>query len=768
MQDNGICHVGIHPRSLDKTKCFDKIIPKQKIDGVWVINPEQLPESLWPEPSPIRLSKDGNERLTLQEILEELEDYIDETKRPEDFDDRILSLNKSARFLPAEEQKTVAEYILSHKLKGKMELKRIEKEVKKQVQREENEDKKFTTQTVSFNGVDYFIENGGYSMSTLDSKGFRRTERLTNFLIEITEEIEEIHSIDDDSTPDDRTINRRVLIGEILVDNQRRPFRCPSEEWLKSADAFFGLVTRYAGTGVMFLRKNYDNIRICATQFNRINITVKRRVSDIGHHKHMGAWYYLMPSVVVDKEGVRPNKEFEVSLGDEMSRQLDFVIATDKKELKELCQHVVNDYFYCNSMMGAMASFGHAMAAAAMPFIPMNKRPILWLHGDSGGGKSFLLESAQCFYGNFRFFRNMDSSDKSKLQAAMDYRHTLLLVDDYKHSLQKDPGSFYRFLQSVYDGSAATKLNRDGSQKQRAPRARGLLCFSGEDIPTQEESNIARMLVVEVGKSRNAAKGELVLATRHKYSAITAHFVSFLYNQSVAAIKEIFQKYVEVFEKDIKGKYENSLRIAQNLAYNMTAFHLAMDMFASDEVQAIDPHVGDKSRDALIHKHETNLIIVRTQITNLLRNQRGSEVFLSGMRELLNDRARYYIQDYPPHEAGEHKNARPLGFWSNKSPDLVYIYPQAAYGEVRAMAQKGITNIQSLAYVARQLAADGHIPADKYDKEGANFTKQVRGPDSARPRVWVMTLESLKLDVPEGFEPPSNQTPPIPNDNPFH
>lgn len=744
IQAHGFCHIGVHPKQPCKTKCFDKKPPVLKQDGRLVVNPDGLQPSEWPEPSPIRFAHEGAEKLTYEQIMERLRPLTNRDERPEAYEDLLQGLIKSSRFLKSEERKKVDDFISRNKMLGKREFKQMEKVAERQIKEEETEDKKASLPNFNFDGFEYFIEDGGYTMSYADGKGNRHTRELTNFTINIKEEVEEINSIDDNSTEGEKSIRRRIFVGDILVDKQKKPFRCPAEEWLKSADAFFSMIVRYAGSSVICKRADFDHIKICVTQFSKRSLHVRKKVMDIGHHIYQGADYYLMPNTIVTKDEIKPNSEFEISFEDDIAKQLGFAIV-DEAGIKEIGKHIINDYFNSNSRLGAMLAFAHSMGAAVISHMPFNRSPILWLSGDAGGGKSFILESAQCFFGDFRVFKNMGASDKSKLQTAMDYRHALLYVDDYKQSLERYPNEFYKLIQNIYDRTGRSSLKRDGTHRERAVRARGLVSFSGEEYPIQEESGITRMLIAEIGKFKDPVKGERVLEMRSKYSAITAHFVKFIYNIDRSLIKELFMEYIKMFDAPIKDRYENTLRISQNLAFNMVAFKLAMELFYAYGV------IHEAAKEQLIREHVRNLENVRTTVCGAASAQKGCKIFLEGVSELLHDRSRYFIEGFPDHEdqSDKFKTAKPLGFWKKETPKSIYLYPQVAYGEVRQMVGKSFHTLQSHNHIGRQLVSQGHISQANYDPSSPTFSKQVKNINGNISRVWIINIDSIGLKDPE-------------------
>jgi hypothetical protein len=326
----------------------------------------------------------------------------------------------------------------------------------------------------------------------------------------------------------------------------------------------------------------------------------------------------------------------------------------------------------------------------------------------------------------------------------MDYRHTLFYIDDFKEKLDKYPTELMRMLQSSYDRTSKTNLKRDGTHRERAVRARGLLGFSGEDFPMEEESLLSRMILVNVGKFKDQDKGAAVLKHRSLYSGVTAHFVKFVYRTERKAIRDMVEGYIKFFEDPIRESQDHALRVSQNLSMNMTAFHLAMEMFYLSGV------INDTSRDELIVEHKRNLETIRTTICGAAAAQKGARVFLNTLDELLQDRSRFYIEGFPDHERERDKfrNARPLGYWRPETPTYVHLYPGVSYGEASEAARKSHHTLQAQAHIARQLVSMEFIPAGMYDPSSSTFSRQMRNLRGGYTRVWVLKLEALGLAVP--------------------
>ncbi len=75
------------------------------------------------------------------------------------------------------------------------------------------------------------------------------------------------------------------------------------------------------------------------------------------------------------------------------------------------------------------------------------------------------------------------------------------MVDDYKMGHIKDKRELIQKIQSYADNAGRGRLNADSSTKQTRP-IRGLMISTGEDIPVNEASTLARMLVLDFTDTR--------------------------------------------------------------------------------------------------------------------------------------------------------------------------------------------------------------------------------------------------------------------------
>lgn len=760
MQENGLCRIGVHPTKKDH--CIKKTPPGEVVNGQYLVNPNNLPESEWKDPSPIRFATGFQTHDQLIRRLEALFDYQNKKEGdkpaspPENLAEELKDILSKAWDLGPETHKTVKDFIEIRKALKEKDLKVIYKSVEKEKKEKDFEKKKAECLHFNFDGSEYIEEPGGYYEVKVDQNGVPQRHELTNFKVSITEELTLIHPVDLDDPTEGQTVEHRWLKGAIREGRNTYPFKTPSSEFIRSPESFFTFLTNRAGTNLLYKTSNYNAIRNCVSEFSKDRKVIRKKVEDFGHYWFKGEHAFVTPSVIITKDQIKPNKEFELEFNEEACKPLDFKIIDDS-QFKELALHIVTDYFECSSSMATMSLFAQALAASVLSHIPLAKSPVMWVDGSLGEGKSFIAEAAQCLYGNFTKLSASDSTGVGKLAQAHVFRDSLLVFDDFKKSLSEyNTKGLIQFIQKAYDRSGRNAAKRDGKLREESTRIRGLIAITGEDPPFEEASTISRLIIVEVKKdSMNVVLGEKVKERRNDYCGLMPYFIQFVYNVGEAAVRKLYLEYIDVFEKNGEASHgENMYRVCQNLAFNMVSFRLWTDLLVERGVIPI------QKRDELCDRHIKNLEICREKITSNTKTQRGATVFLNRLRELLQDPVRFHITNLPGYDPTDHKNSKALGFYRSATPGVAFIYPSTTHGEVETHLGKTKTWSQSQHHIARQLFEDGHLAM--YDPSSTSFMKYVKTPSGARHYCWAIKLESLGFTT-EPETPSKKESQPIPD-----
>ncbi len=769
MQEHGVCRLGKHPRHGDH--CLKKHPPAYPENGQIVVNPEKLPEELWPEPSPVRFSYDKD--ITADEIIEQLGQIFQAEKRksekeepqydnsghpiivpeyrPDNSSEIIDALLERARFLGSADYEKVRIAVRTNKWMKEKDFKEATKKVSTKIQEKEKEQNDQKYQHFSFKNKDYYEKENHYEVSWLDAKGVRQYTELTNYKVTIHEEESLLRVSEGQDLMETNYIDDRSWKGVVHIGGQDRAFKFNITEWMQTGEKFLSQLMKIGGGGMMHERADADMIRMCIMKFSERTKVEKKRVLDIGLHRYQQNFIFVMPSVLITKEGIMKNDQYFVSMDDDITRPLDFQILSDD-ELKNLCRHIIDDFFGMNKSILTMTSFAFAMASCMVEFIAQavgyRKSPVLWLSGDTGGGKSFVLESAQFFYGDFTKGSKIGQtgSFRAKLAIAHAFRHAMTLIDDIKESIQKDGGrEVLQSIQNIYDRNGRPALNRDGSTRKRTDHARGLVGITAEEFPSNESSAISRMVLVNTQLAANREKGERVLKHRHLYSGLTPHVIHFLMDVEPEDIAKMWNEYFKMFKGPIpEADHKNNAdRICENMTLVMTSFRVTVDMMYSAGA------ISEIEREDLCRTHFKNLEMIKANMLAEARDNRGSKQFLTNISELLAaHKARFRIHglDQDADMMDDGKGVTYLGFYSKKNPNVVYLYPNVAYESARNLATRSNKVFQSQQHVSRQLYQDGHLDLPQRTELGDHLTVLKTTPSGSRMRVWPLKMESLGID----------------------
>ena len=751
MQNHGICRVGVHPLLGDH--CMKRVPPGEIVNGQYRVNPDGLPESEWKDPSPIKFATGF---MTFDQLMKSLNELFSfqgqktadgkDVSPPQNFDVDLRNLVRSAHRLDPDEQKKIRDFIEVRKVVKKSDLKEIYKSVDKEEKERELERKKEEYPNFTFNKNVFFNRPTGYFVVKRDNKGNVDNVELTNFHVNILEELTLIKPHDLEDPTESQTVEHRWIKGSVYIasDNKNHLFKASSNDWIRSSESFFSFLTSVAGTSLLYDTSNYNAIRNCVFEFSKEKKVVRKKVEDFGYYRLKGGDAFVTPSVIVTRDQIKPNTELELQFTDETCKHLDFKIIDDS-QFKDLALHILSDYFECSSSTATMTLFAHALGASIMSHLPHQNSPVVWVDGSFGEGKSFVANIVQNFYGNFSNLTASDSTGVGKLAMAHSFRNAFLVFDDFKKSLSEhNLKQVIQLIQKAYDRSGRVAAKRDGHLREESTSIRGLIAITGEEPPLEEASAISRMILVDIKKnSMNKERGEKAFARRGEYCGFTPYFIQYVYNLGREEVRKIFYEYHAYFEKGREGAIvDNMNRITKNMAFNMTPFRLAMDMLVERGVIPV------QKRDELCARHLKNLDIARELVVSKTGSQRGSTLFLNCVRELLQDPARYHITHLPGFDPTDHKNSKPLGFWRSSDPEVIFLYHGTALGEVGGHLKKLSSWAQSQHQVARQLLEDGHLAA--YDPSSPSHTKYVKTPNGGpRNYCWAIKMKSL------GFEPPS-------------
>jgi len=770
MQMQGVCHVGKHPKL--GNHCFKKLPPLATENGKLIENPDNLPESEWYEPSPIRHATDKN--LTFDQIKEKLELLVKSLKNqakkdagetippqldaggrpviknefiPENPAELLEELMKKIALLKRKEREQISQHVIANKWFTKTDWASRLKNAGGDIYEEKKQENTKSYKSFLFKTRSYYQKDEGITCIYTDSKGNLHEEVLWNFWIERLEEPAVVKLVDEEDKEkviyDDR--NYKLVIH---VAGQQKVIEVTNKIFANSG-SFFEAVRKAGGTelkGPLSSKEDYDIHMAAISNFSEPS-PERHALKDIGYYSLKGGMKYIMPSVIVTKDEIVKNDAYLIKMDTDYSKPLDFQIL-DTDRFKEVSRHIIDDLFNCNNRTMVMTTFAHAMASICTKPIEdakgWRKSPVLWVCGDFGDGKTFVFENIQYFFGNFSKTgpSGAGGSYVAKIGAANLYRHCILMLEDYKADLEKDGGvSMKKFIQHAYDRVGNPAMKRDGSMRAETTRVRGLIAVSGEDVIEREASALSRLIVVDGKYGGRIKEGGRVLKMKHLYSGFTPFVIKSLLQMESSAVLDLWNV---CYESMMDGLTKEQLkfganRICENFALNLFGLRVALGTMA--QFGAISP----SEITTITKEHIGNLSKMRNHQMEMVSSARGSTAFLEDLRSLLSDPTRYKIEGWPGLEGVDgFRNSKCLGFYNPKHPDVVFIYMGLAYQAVAEAASRSKSAMKSPSHITRQLADDGAIDKDMCEN-GRNYCRR-QNPLKQITKVTPFKAEAL------GFE----------------
>lgn len=719
-QENSICTPG--------TQCFEKKPPREIIDGLEVIR-DDIPRDKWPDPSPIRYAhgKGEDHLLKLQAEVLEVKKETDEAKRAA----LLKEIARRLQIFDDAQQKEFKAYVRSEKLLKRNELTKIfneasdshDEEIKKAIKGRDD---------IVIMG-DYYYQKDDFGYTLVKSPTTKKKISLCLFDIMITEE---------KCYQDDGQVVKTVYKGKARAPGIEKDFEVPLDVWHENT-AFLVFFSQILGTRFQPLRQNLEMIRQASLGFS-LRDGVERTVYLMTQGYYDDS--YLMPSCVVDANGVRPNTARQVDLASKETRYLDFQILSDT-DLKEVLLHIKTEFLTTWPEFWTYTGLAHTLLPATLPLLEWAKKTTLFYEGLTGGGKSELTHALQFFWGKIEALANFMSSPKGVRELGYHFKDACLVVDDYKGLNKEQIAAIRECILHAYDGNAGYKLNRNA--EMRSPKAiRGVFMMSGEEFITSDAAVIARTILLETHKhnTQNTQRSFAeVKRKRHLYPGVTPQFISWLLRQS----KEDIRRDFEQARLALKQEYhtaQNIDRVTNNLAAN----YITWTLFTSFLVHM---HTASQTeKDVMDSKHWANVRTLRDTMVARCAAEQSSEVFLKVLGQLISA-GEVCVKNFPNLMA-EYKVK--IGFYPDEQPagGAIYVYPDVAFEVVKNYSrnQPILGTKQAL---GRQFEDQGVLA----EKDKGHFTKQVMD-DGVRVRIWSLRLDAL------GILPPGNKkTAPANNTN---
>jgi len=552
---------------------------------------------------------------------------------------------------------------------------------------------------------DYRIQNNCYEKKIVDETGQIHYNQFTNFIITLKsdrwfgDELDPYRLIEGEIKTAGGKITTLRISGKVFANNQK----------LNEA------IGEQGGSECKYWPRDINDIRRATQDTSQaLQINAYTRVGFIEPAEDR----YFTPSQVITPLGIVKNTDRIIDLTEvEYAKSLD-MIRLDKAELKRVCTHIVDDLFDLNSHTVTHTLAGHTFIS---PFLSKldhattttGERYVLWINGITGASKSFLAARFANFFGDFATgdAANSWTSTPYQIQRVGHYfADCLYLVDDFKlKNIQKRHEQVVQILQNYSDGRGRGRLNSDSSVK-RTYIIKGNLLVTGEDVPDNEASTLARMIIVSVNtRQKDLVRGRACIKNQHLYKGVTPAFIQFVISQEgwfddlVARIDAATDMFYEGVE-DIA----NGARLAHNFAMNKVGF----DLFAQflNNIEVID---RDKC-DAMIAEHVDNLFLLRDEHSQSVVSEQANNVFLDTLSDMLHS-GRVVLHSSKNKiwrsseliELEPHELRNVVGFIRDDD-DHAYIYPKIALAEIqKVLRDAGNTLGFTIKAIGKQLAEEG-------------------------------------------------------------
>lgn len=732
LQAQGTCIAG--------TKCFEKQPPKETVEGRVVIR-KDIPKSQWPEPSPIRYAYGHGEDFLLKLIgeAEELKNEKDKDVKEE----KLKNLVERAQVFDKEQQKAFKEQLKEMKIGMKSVINKLFS-VKQKEKEDKLKDTVKTHDSVFFFSDLIFKKRKPFGFSTIryDDGKMKETE-LCSCDIVIKEQRVYL---------EDSEVIKATYVGEVKSPKVTMSFEISIEDWGDNGK-FYSYFDRLAGEAFMVKKQNVDILRLASKAYSaELGIDRSSFIVTQG-------WYnntYIMPSVVVDKDGVRPNTEQKVDLSDkQLAKELDFKILSDR-ETQEVLMHLKTDFLNAWPMKWTSFAISHAFMAATMRHLGIRKKPALFFEGLTGCGKTELMQTVAFFWGSFHRIANLSSTGLGIQNAAHDFKDALLVIDDYKGATRGEKLALERTIQYSYDeGSSRLKMRKDG-RADKDKDSRAMLMFTGEEFLSSDSAKVSRCILIDVEKqdfSETKKKYLKCVDMRKTYAGIMPRFIHWFLNQNIEDIKE---RMLTVEDKiyAMNSGATNSNRIAYNLSRSRINFELFCEFLVYNSV------ADHAECEEILSKHWDHVIEISQDMASKCTQEQNGLVFVRLLTSML-EAGELSIKDLDGYY-NERKVV--VGFAKKVGDDTkICLYPDMVFNEVIKYGSNNL-HLSGTRYAIHRQLTNLKILEDAADEDGRTTIRvQVNG---ERKRVWVTTPEKLNLDI-EVSEAPKPPLPPPSDDGIF-
>jgi hypothetical protein len=712
MRENGIC--------LPKTQCFKPRPPTITVEGQQVTL-HDAPEREWIQPSPVRYAFGKGEDF-LKRLMEEalaLKDVEDTDAKAK----ALAALAVRAMVFDEDQQKELKDFLKSNKVSRVGEIGKAFREGKAEATKEYKESTSKRDDILHIQGNSYKKDRPyGYSTVNLKDKT-QKSISQTDF------QIEEVKSYTDEGK-----VVKTVYLGTARTHGMERKFEVDSDTWEDNTEfsKYFG---RLLSSGYNIIRQNLGGVRQAAMAFSiKAGIAYNEYLTTQG-------WYgnsYIMPSVVVDKDGVKPNTEMRLDLSNKAyARKYDFKILGDD-EFMSAMMSIKTDMLNSWPRQWTTIGISHAMLPVTSHIFQLKQQPSLFFEGLTGAGKTELACALQWFWGNFDKVLNLKSSGNGAMYEAFECKDALLVLDDYKGLDKYQIAAVTDLFHYGYDRQESVKLNRDGTP--RALKAvRATILGTGEQFISGEASIIARTILIETKRQDTTKTLDSYNRCQEfyqNYQGVTARFIHWILNADVSSFKPKLNDIRMKLQTEFQSR-QNAARVAVNLAINHLTWQLWVEFMLHSGV------VGPREQEELIAEHWHHIVSLAFGTIGNCENEQNGRIFAEALYYLIDTR-QVSIKDLEGYVA---EGKPQIGFIQSRdigSAHIAFIHPTAAWEAVKNYLRN--TNlVGTIKSIGRQLYEDGYLRTNKQNESTESvYVSSLK----AQKRYWAMDLHKLGITTP--------------------
>ena len=560
------------------------------------------------------------------------------------------------------------------------------------------ETKKEEAGTAATNKLDFVFKSGNNYYEDLgsDKDGNAKLKQLSSFVVDLDKHV----------TVSDGLKSQSRFSGLIKKDGFKSEFDISSDDYA-SNEKLSAYIYSILGPNQLLL-DNIVNIRTAIQKY--ANTEEELILKHFGYMENEDSKYptkYVTPSTIIDKNGIRENTEVKIDLTSEQNASGLDIKKADLQEVESIKKHMDDHLFKLINYEAGHTGLAYAFLPIIFPFLEGDKtRFTYFIRGLSGSGKSYFLNSLQCFFGNFEGPPTWSSTPNALGRLGYFYNSAMFFVDDWKLRVFKKMGTLdasLTLLQNFADNTARARMTAT-SEMQKTYVIRGWIAATGEDTPSGEASTLARTVFMDcTNREKNLRDGGIVQKNKHRYSGLTGHYIHHILNLNPAVMNKVMDDHMNYFYPLVAGK-PNDVRISRNMSLLATSYKFISKFLWSK-----------KRHEEAYDKYVAMLTTALTAAVTEASEELSGEKFIESLKELLSG-GRVRMQA----DSGidiEDSNVPIIGYMG-RHPDSLDQVPHLVVGLAFSEAQKYLRSAgESFSHTRKAIISEMYEHGMVFDEE---------------------------------------------------